>query len=177
MQDEWIDYINHIVSSTPGLSECIRTNSRVTKVRRTNTEGYAIAFETRTDGRAETNMMKFDRVIVAMGRTQKPTIQNVKGLQNFRGRTMHSKEYRTPAQFRGESVLILGGSISGTECAGDLCETNTSTRNCLTIKQQELRLSCGRCKACDRQLRSSRLLRPIAYLNAVSVARVFFQRR
>ncbi len=115
---EWNRLIKHIIAITPGFAESIRLNTRVTAVRRSGA-GYAVSVE--RNGVTETQ--EFDKVAITIGPFQKPRLPPVRNLDKFRGRVMHSKEYRNPAQFEGQSVLIVGGSISGSECAGDLGAT------------------------------------------------------
>ncbi len=115
---EWNRLIKHIVAITPGLADCIHLNARVTAVRRV---GAAYAVSVERDGVLE--RQEFDKVMIATGAMQVPRHSLVRNLDKFRGRVMHSKEYRNPAQFQGQTVLIVGGSVSGAECAGDLCAT------------------------------------------------------
>ena len=62
------------------------------------------------------------QVVVATGYQKEPTIPEWEGREGFRGRLLHSSEYRNPAPFEGEKVLVVGPGCSGMEIAHDLAE-------------------------------------------------------
>lgn len=115
---EFREYLEHVIDSTEGLSDCFQANTKVVNVRRSG-ERYAVT----TEHNATSSTIEYDRVIVANSRTQVPRIPDIEGIENFQGVVMHSRDYRGPEQFTGKSVLVVGGSLSGTECAGDLADT------------------------------------------------------
>lgn len=55
----------------------------------------------------------FDAVMVCNGRFTVPVLPNFEGHETFTGKQMHSRDYKTSEQFRGESVLIIGAGPSG----------------------------------------------------------------
>lgn len=58
---------------------------------------------------------------------------------------MHVKCYRRPEQFLHKSVLIVGGSISGTECAGDIGDnTAANGPTCVTLLTRKMRRFVGK---------------------------------
>jgi len=61
-------------------------------------------------------------VIVATGYNTVPCIPRWAGQERFRGRILHSSQYRNAEPFRGQSVLVVGFGNSGGEIAIDLCE-------------------------------------------------------
>jgi dimethylaniline monooxygenase (N-oxide forming) len=65
----------------------------------------------------------FDRVVVANGHQGMPL--DPPFAQDFAGQYLHSVHYRTPEQFEGKDVLVIGTGNSGLDIAADLC---TSTR-------------------------------------------------
>jgi len=66
----------------------------------------------------------FDRVVVATGRFQSPSLPIVPGLDTFTGPAGVSStyQYRGPAAFLGKRVLVAGGAISAMEIAGELAQ-------------------------------------------------------
>jgi thioredoxin reductase len=59
-------------------------------------------------------------VIVATGIISEPRIPAIAGRERFRGRVMHSVEYRRPAGFEGRRVLVVGVGNSGGEIGSEL---------------------------------------------------------
>ena len=59
-------------------------------------------------------------VISATGTWANPVIPHVAGRKSFRGRTLHSADYRTPAAFAGQRVVVVGGGNSGAQVVADL---------------------------------------------------------
>lgn len=62
------------------------------------------------------------QVVVATGYQNEPTVPEWEGREGFRGRLLHSSEYRNPAPFEGEKALVVGPGCSGMEIAHDLAE-------------------------------------------------------
>ena len=62
------------------------------------------------------------RVVVATGYNAVPYLPQWRGQERFRGRMLHSSEYRSGELFRGQSVLVVGFGNSGGEIAIDLHE-------------------------------------------------------
>lgn len=59
-------------------------------------------------------------VISATGSWWRPFLPAVPGLSDFRGRQLHTVEYRSPRDFAGQKVIVVGGGNSGTQIAADL---------------------------------------------------------
>jgi len=68
------------------------------------------------DGKDE----RFDGVVVASGRFNRPHRPAIEGIERFAGEVVHSFHYRGRDAFRGKRVVVLGNSVSGTEIASDL---------------------------------------------------------
>lgn len=68
----------------------------------------------------------FDAVVVASGRYGPPRVPDIPGLSawkhRFPGRVTHSKQYRTPAPYRGRTVLVVGAFISAMEITSELVQ-------------------------------------------------------
>jgi cation diffusion facilitator CzcD-associated flavoprotein CzcO len=62
------------------------------------------------------------QVVVATGHESEAFIPDWSGRELFRGRLLHSSEYKNPEPFRQERVLVVGPGCSGMEIAYDLAE-------------------------------------------------------
>jgi putative flavoprotein involved in K+ transport len=61
-----------------------------------------------------------DAVVVATGYNHTAKIPDWPGLKSYRGRVVHSSEYRNPAALDARHVLVVGPGNSGAEIAADL---------------------------------------------------------
>jgi putative flavoprotein involved in K+ transport len=62
------------------------------------------------------------QVIVATGPERTPRLPDWPGRGRFPGRLLHSAEYRSPREFRGRDVLVVGSGCSAVDIAGDLIQ-------------------------------------------------------
>ena len=65
---------------------------------------------------------KSNHVIIATGPFSRPKPVSFKGMATFPGRIMHSYEYKTGKDFKGQKVLVVGFGNSACEIAIDLYE-------------------------------------------------------
>ena len=61
-------------------------------------------------------------IIIAMGAFSKPKPVHFKGIESFPGKILHSYEYKTGTDFKGQKVLVIGFGNSACEIAIDLYE-------------------------------------------------------
>lgn len=61
-------------------------------------------------------------VIITTGINRQPVSPTFEGQSEFRGTLMHSRKYRTGADFKGQKVLVVGMGNTGAEIALDLHE-------------------------------------------------------
>ena len=61
------------------------------------------------------NVETYDSVMVCNGHYSVPIIPDIPDINLFSGRILHSHNYRRPEDFRGETVIIVGGGASGTD--------------------------------------------------------------
>ncbi len=61
-------------------------------------------------------------VVLATGANEAPVEPNVPGRASFRGRVLHSRDYRSARDFSGCRVLVVGMGNTGAEIALDLAE-------------------------------------------------------
>jgi len=66
-------------------------------------------------------------IINATGTWETPHIPGYPGADRFRGRQLHTKEYNTADEFRGEHVLIVGGGISAIELLDEISQVTETT--------------------------------------------------
>ena len=62
----------------------------------------------------------FERVVVATGRFNRPSIPALPGIGTFPGRVGHTFDYQNPEVYRGLRVIVAGCAVSALEIASDL---------------------------------------------------------
>ncbi|MEE1751966.1 ArsO family NAD(P)H-dependent flavin-containing monooxygenase [Streptomyces sp. SP18CS02] len=68
----------------------------------------------------DTGTWRARAVISSTGRWSRPFLPAVPGRGLFTGRQSHTVNYRSPAQFAGQRVIVVGGGNSGAQIAADL---------------------------------------------------------
>ncbi|MFZ3559092.1 flavin-containing monooxygenase [Streptomyces sp. BH055] len=92
------------------------TGVEVTRVERTpDDSGWLLRA---TGGRELTSAA----VVVATGYNHTPHLPDWPGAATYTGKLLHAAEYRDPAPFTGQDVLVVGAGNTGTEIAVDLIE-------------------------------------------------------
>ncbi|KAM5237494.1 flavin-containing monooxygenase 5-like [Ctenodactylus gundi] len=105
-----------------GLMEHIQFQSKVCSVRKrpefSSSGQWDVVVE--TDGQQNTYV--FDGVMVCSGHyTEKHLpLQDFAGIEKFRGRYLHSWEYKHPDSFVGKRVVVVGIGNSGADVAGEI---------------------------------------------------------
>ncbi|MFE9385060.1 ArsO family NAD(P)H-dependent flavin-containing monooxygenase [Streptomyces sp. NPDC007025] len=89
----------------------VQHGTRVNAVRR---EGESLLVE------ADTGLWRARAVISATGTWSRPFLPAVPGRSAFTGRQLHTVNYRSPADFTGQRVVVVGGGNSGAQTAADL---------------------------------------------------------
>ncbi|MFE1734902.1 ArsO family NAD(P)H-dependent flavin-containing monooxygenase [Streptomyces bacillaris] len=69
---------------------------------------------------ADTGTWRARAVISATGSWSRPFLPAVPGREVFTGRQLHTVNYRSPADFTGQRVIVVGGGNSGAQVAADL---------------------------------------------------------
>lgn len=98
------------------IYENTKLNCKITKVRRLKDQWDV---EWIRDGKHVESSL-FDSVIICSGMFSKGYIPQIKGLETFKGRVVHSEDYKNPDSFAGRKVAVIGSSFSGTEIAADI---------------------------------------------------------
>jgi dimethylaniline monooxygenase (N-oxide forming) len=111
------------------LTRRVRLKTPVRELRRDANHGWIV----RTDAGEE----RFEQVVIATGRYNKPSIPDVPGLDAFSGSAgvSHTFSYKRPEDYRGLRVLVGGCAISSVEIASDLA-TLGAARVVLTNRRQ-----------------------------------------
>ncbi|XP_053685201.1 senecionine N-oxygenase-like [Sabethes cyaneus] len=65
----------------------------------------------------------FDFVFVCNGHYHTPMIPKYRNMQMYRGKQLHSHDYRSPKHFQGEIVLVIGAGPSGMDLALEISKT------------------------------------------------------
>jgi thioredoxin reductase len=79
--------------------------------------------------RVETNRIEFSAggIINATGTWKSPNIPDIPGAHLFRGRQLHTRDYRTPEEFIGRHVIIVGGGISAIQLLEEVSGVTRTT--------------------------------------------------
>ncbi|KAK6204758.1 flavin-containing monooxygenase [Scheffersomyces amazonensis] len=100
------------------LYDYIRLNSTVENVTKTEDGKWSITVREK-DSEKNTEKWyteKFDAVVISNGHYTVPNFPHIPGLaeynNNFPGRLIHTKSYRSEEEFRNQKVLVVGGGIS-----------------------------------------------------------------
>ncbi|KAI3425523.1 uncharacterized protein J3R85_010269 [Psidium guajava] len=76
-------------------------------------------------GEVEEYLCRF--LVVATGESSDPFIPEVKGIEGFGGKVIHSTGYKNGKEFEGSRVLVVGSGNSGMEIALDLANHGART--------------------------------------------------
>lgn len=99
----------------------VRRPVRVVRVREVGEPGGRLVVET-TDGD-----WLADAVVNATGTWQKPFWPAYPGRATFRGRQLHTQQYRSPEEFAGEHVVVVGAGTSAVQLLLEIAEVTTTT--------------------------------------------------
>ena len=59
-------------------------------------------------------------VVNATGTWTRPFVPRYPGQELFRGRQLHTVDYRSPEEFAGQHVVVVGGGASATQLLGEI---------------------------------------------------------
>ena len=92
---------------------------RVRAVRRTDDDRFLVGTDAGTwTARA---------VVNATGTWTRPFVPRYPGQESFRGRQLHTVDYRSAEDFRGQHVVVVGGGASATQLLGEISRVTTTT--------------------------------------------------
>ncbi|XP_033755721.1 LOW QUALITY PROTEIN: dimethylaniline monooxygenase [N-oxide-forming] 1-like [Pecten maximus] len=81
---------------------------------------WEVTYKTLIDSDLTSTTETFDAVMVCNGQFSVPLIPAITGLDLFRGKVLHSHDYRYPSEFEGKCVVCLGASSSGQDISLDM---------------------------------------------------------
>ena len=111
-RDELIDYLRGYAAD---LDADIRCGGRVESVRHADGDGLTV-----TTNRGDE--LTSDLVVAATGGFGTPYVPAIPGLASFDGPVTHTADYRSPAPFAGQRVVVVGGGNSAVQIAAELAE-------------------------------------------------------
>ena len=80
-------------------------------------------FEVRTD----VSTYRTRALVNATGTWDRPFIPWYPGIESFRGRQLHTADYRGASEFAGQHVLVVGGGASAVQLLAEISEVATTT--------------------------------------------------
>ncbi|KAF5184275.1 Flavin-containing monooxygenase fmo gs-ox-like [Thalictrum thalictroides] len=111
-----------------GLREMIRFNTRVVYVgmlhdiAKFGRDKWIVRSKEINSSSEKVNEEVFDAVVVAIGHYSHPRLPNIKGMDTWKRKQMHSHIYRVPQPFCNEVVVVVGNSLSGTDISMELVD-------------------------------------------------------
>ncbi|KAL1513029.1 hypothetical protein ABEB36_002513 [Hypothenemus hampei] len=108
-QQEILHFLN-LYAEHFDLKKYIKFNTMVKDVRPIDQKWQVTSVEKPT-GKEHVNI--YDSVIICNGHYNEPIIPNIPGQELFTGLIDHSHNYRDPAKFIGQRVLVMGAGPSG----------------------------------------------------------------
>lgn len=66
-------------------------------------------------------------IVNATGTWENPHIPDVPGRDSFEGRQLHTRDYRTAAEFAGQHVIVVGGGISAIQLLNEVSGVTSTT--------------------------------------------------
>ncbi|XP_018347465.1 PREDICTED: flavin-containing monooxygenase FMO GS-OX-like 3 isoform X2 [Trachymyrmex septentrionalis] len=101
----------------------IKLNTLVKHVELETINGQTLWMVTYESLETKTETTKiFDAVVLCNGHYSVGRIPHIPGIESFRGRCVHSHQYRVPEVYTGKKVCILGASWSGIDIAMEVSQ-------------------------------------------------------
>ena len=118
-----LDFMAYLAQYVDVLKLPVETGRTVTAIERRNDEWLV---------RTDRGDIAARDVVMATGIVASPRLPAIPGRDRFRGRLMHSVEYRRPAEFVGRRVLVVGVGNSGGEIGSELA--NAGARVTIAVR-------------------------------------------
>ncbi|MFD6227306.1 flavin-containing monooxygenase [Streptomyces sp. NPDC060232] len=113
------EVVAYLTAYADRLQADIRTGLRVAAVA-ANGAGFTV--ETEGGGRLAARA-----VVAATGSFGRPLRPALPGLESFTGRVLHAADYRDPAPFAGQRVVVVGAGNSAVQIAAELARVSRTT--------------------------------------------------
>ncbi|WP_423834369.1 flavin-containing monooxygenase [Streptomyces manipurensis] len=113
------EVVAYLTAYAHRLQADIRTGQRVAAVL---ADGGAFTVELEGGGRLSARA-----VVAASGRFGRPHHPDLPGLETFGGQVLHAADYRSPAAFAGQRVVVVGAGNSAVQIAAELARESRTT--------------------------------------------------
>lgn len=98
----------------------IRFNTSITRLEQQPDDSWEIYYTDKRTGSSAHK--KFDFIVVATGLYFDPFIPEFPGKEKFKGKIIHSSEYRSPTLVTGQKVVVVGFGKSALDVVGDVAK-------------------------------------------------------
>ena len=127
-----LQYLQSFAESQ-NLLPSINFNAKVLQILPEDSEnplsgGWNLTWESLLDGSVKAE--KFDFISICNGHYAFPHIPEIKGIANFKGKIIHSHDYRENVPFTNQSVVIVGSAFSGMDIANEIKEVAKKVHIC-----------------------------------------------
>lgn len=102
------------------LYKCIKFNHHVIRVRPLRDNKWEVIVKDLQLGLDI--KYQFHAVLVCNGHFSVPIIPELKGIKEFQGQVLHSRDYKRAENFKGKNVLVIGGRTSGVDITYEISE-------------------------------------------------------
>ncbi|XP_005462578.1 flavin-containing monooxygenase FMO GS-OX4 isoform X1 [Oreochromis niloticus] len=92
---------------------------------------------TSSDSSGHQKTETFDSVFICSGHYSDPHFPHIPGIENFKGKVLHSHSYRFAEPFTGQSVVVLGAKASGLDISLELANVGAQ----VTLSHRRPRLT------------------------------------
>ncbi|XP_050540147.1 senecionine N-oxygenase-like isoform X2 [Daktulosphaira vitifoliae] len=120
-----------------GLKKYIKFNYHIKKVNPLEGKRWQIIVTNLKTKIIET--LDFDQIIICTGNFCHPKIPNIEGIENFKGITIHSFEYKVPSKFENKKTVVVGSGFSGLDISFEI--SNTASKVYLSHHSERLKNS------------------------------------
>jgi len=95
------------------LRDCIKFEHNVERVRPLSNDSWEVIVRNLPSDTYET--YNFDAILVCNGHFHSCFIPPYEGRKGFKGKQIHSHDYRSPEAFKDETLLVIGGNFSAVD--------------------------------------------------------------
>ncbi|MGK7874876.1 MAG: NAD(P)-binding domain-containing protein [Xenococcaceae cyanobacterium] len=121
---EYLDYLESYVEHF-GFSDCLNFRKRVINAEPDEKNGWCLTIMDCDSGKIEHH--RCDRLAICVGTHHNPNSIDLPGLDTFTGEVFHSSKCNSPSDFKGKSVVIIGGGESGVDIANQIADAGGKT--------------------------------------------------
>lgn len=121
----------HSYADRFGITEHLKLNHLVIRVTPIENQKWEVIVKDLPNNKFDT--LIYDVVFVSNGHFATPRYPNIPGIEEYKGKFVHSHDFRTAEDFRGENVLVIGAGASGMDLVAHL----SKTANHITFSQHK----------------------------------------